>query len=577
MSDAPSAGSRGGDGLDDAVAGHTSLVRADEDSLGARANWRQTSTFYVRRTDTMMSLQAKEIRHSPNALGRIASSQLFEQVTVGVIVLNAIEIGWDADYSARWHVPGSVWDGPLGFVITTIFFSVYFTLEIVIRFLSYRVKWRCLCDPWFVFDAGLVALMLVENFVLPFLAGRNGLGQLSVLRLLRLLRIARMVKLMRAFPQLMMIIRGISAALKAVVWSGVLMLLFTLTAAIVFTSIYHQGLQSDEDVVASGDTIRDFFGSTSKSMLSLLVMGTILDDVTACSNSIREKNDLWMLTLFLCYILLNSFTLLNMLTGILVDVVGNTAEGENDRLVQAGVMESVHRIFVQMDQDGSGVITQSELMAMKEDESVMNALRKLGIKEKHFDMYVELLFETHTQGGNEPTFDFEALMETILCLRPGARINALDFAAFKRCLLSDLDQLHSRTASVAGLCRQLLERRHLADGRQTPASTTGSGSVPALESETDPAQVWSALVAAEEAPAPRPISAQMLSELERTASHDIIRELQRRLKVADLEETGVPFSMMDEELQRWVQSREALRSLGAPTEPSPDDWLPKSA
>merc|ERR1712048_999287 len=37
--------------------------------------------------------------------------------------------------------------------------------------------------------------------------------------------------------------------------------------------------------------------------------------------------------------------------------------------------------------------------------------------------------------------------------------------------------------------------------------------------------------------------------LDRTASSEIIEELQRRLGMADLEKTGVPYSMLDDELQ----------------------------
>merc|ERR1719215_2540647 len=100
---------------------------------------------------------------------------------------------------------------------------------------------------------------------------------------------------MRAFPQLLMIVKGISAAVKAVSWTAVLLVIITYTWAILFTSQYHQGKKTDEEVVEEGLIIEEFFGSMVKSMLSLLVMGTILDDVTACTDAIRATGSMSML------------------------------------------------------------------------------------------------------------------------------------------------------------------------------------------------------------------------------------------------------------------------------------------
>merc|ERR1719394_664002 len=118
-----------------------------------------------------------------------------------------------------------------------------------------------------------------------------------------------MAKLMRAFPELLMIVKGIKTALKAVVWTAMLLVVITYTWAILFTNEYHQGLKSDEDLTGA----EQLFGTMQKSMLSLLVMGTILDDVTACSDVIRESENYAMLLAFILYILLNSFTMMNML------------------------------------------------------------------------------------------------------------------------------------------------------------------------------------------------------------------------------------------------------------------------
>eukprot|EP00446_Apocalathium_sp_SHHI-4_P094250 CAMPEP_0177459090 /NCGR_PEP_ID=MMETSP0369-20130122/13906_1 /TAXON_ID=447022 ORGANISM="Scrippsiella hangoei-like, Strain SHHI-4" /NCGR_SAMPLE_ID=MMETSP0369 /ASSEMBLY_ACC=CAM_ASM_000364 /LENGTH=219 /DNA_ID=CAMNT_0018932307 /DNA_START=174 /DNA_END=833 /DNA_ORIENTATION=+ len=53
----------------------------------------------------------KRDKFSDTFFGRIAKSEYFERATIGVIMLNAVEIGWDADYSARFHKPDEDDDG----------------------------------------------------------------------------------------------------------------------------------------------------------------------------------------------------------------------------------------------------------------------------------------------------------------------------------------------------------------------------------------------------------------------------------------------------------------------------------
>merc|ERR1711972_367027 len=60
-----------------------------------------------------------------------------------------------------------------------------------------------------------------------------------------------------------------------------------------------------------------------------------------------------------------------------------------------------------------------------------------------------------------------------------------------------------------------------------------------------------------------------VERIERTASADIIEELKRRLGMPDLEKTGMPWTMLDEELQNHLkaansQGVEAFVSSGTP-------------
>jgi len=402
-----------------------------------------------------------------------------------------------------------------------------------------------------------------------------------------------MSKLMRAIPEILIIIKGIKAAVKAVSWVAFLLLLVSFTWAIMLTNEYHQGHLSDDEL--EDGSIETLFGNMGKSMLHLVVMGTILDDVTYCCDIIRASGDYHILLLFIIYILINSFTLLNMLVGILVEVVGATAEGEEKRIMEERAGESIRTIFTQMDKDSSGKISKDEFLGVRLDddeqdddpdsprgppnrqtspaqsdattpgkrrELVRSALEELDIKGGDFDKYMELLFH-----GDEKEVSFETLLNMILRLRPGTEMSSLDFNAFRKRINKYYEELSESCEKVEGICdqyegicivRSVIEEEHLLNQVQhvqpgafltPPGTLVDSGASCAW---ADGPHIGS--TAPIGAPPKNRITKTMLSRLEVASSISIVKELQRRHDIADLEATGVPLSMMTEELRQRIEA-----------------------
>eukprot|EP00929_Paragymnodinium_shiwhaense_P000975 TRINITY_DN101184_c0_g1_i1.p1 TRINITY_DN101184_c0_g1~~TRINITY_DN101184_c0_g1_i1.p1 ORF type:complete len:585 (+),score=182.02 TRINITY_DN101184_c0_g1_i1:126-1880(+) len=513
--------------------------------------------------------ELENAKYHDGFFGRLAKNKYFDMSTNIVILFNALQIGYDSDYSARFDRPDNLYNGPLQFVIAENAFAVYFTGEILVRLFAYKRARDMLCDAWLIFDSVLVTFMVMETWVLPLVSNGSPLGQLSILRLLRLLRITRMAKLMRTFPELLMIIKGIRNALKAVGWTAVLLVIVTYTWAILFTNEYHQGDIGDDDV--DGEAAEALFGSMGKSMLSLLVMGTILDDVTFATDTIRSTENTMMLLAFIVYILINSFTMMNMLVGILVEVVGSTAESEKNRVLEEHVCETIKGIFKGLDQDGSGMITRSEFNDMLSDERVMAALQDLDIAQKQFEQYATLLFESDD---DEPVqISFSKLLTMILRLRPGTAVSSLDFASFKQLVSAGNSSMGERIWAVEQACAAL-SNTTLPDGTQS-MGWTGAGSLgndiprgslanPKCLSQKPSSEAFAPglLELGEEADHLPKINMQMLGQVERTPNKHIINELLRRLHLENIEETGISMAMLDEELQNRVRlAEEAMQSL----------------
>jgi voltage-gated sodium channel len=438
-------------------------------------------------------------KRNDTVFAHISGHRFFEWLTLSFIVANAIFIGYDADYSARETKPDNLYDKemPAQFIIFENAFAVYFTFEVVIRFLAFRKKSDALCDYWFLFDSVLVFFMVLETWIIALMGGGGALSQLSILRLLRLLRITRMAKLMRFFPELQIIVKGMLAAVRSVVCTAILLILVLYVWAILFTSEYHQGNKLDDDEDLS--QAEQYFGSMGKSMRHLFIMGTILDDITACTNAIRGSKKTLMLIFFIIFVLISSFTMLNMLIGILCEVVCATGEGERLKNQQDKAHEAIETLFKKMDKDDNGEISREEFLSMKNHKKVMDALKDLEIKAKHFEMYADLMFKPEEEGGELPTMDFEKAFNMIMRLRPGTKVSALDFASFQMTVYKNHDSLRHHMGGIEKMASIL--------SGQEIASPPSPGA----------------------AQAPSKLTVSTVPQLEKTSDQEILAELQRRL------------------------------------------------
>lgn len=365
-------------------------------------------------------------------VGRVATSKPFEYITLGVIVINALYIGYDSDYEARWGKPDELYKSSLwGFMLMDNLFCTFFTIELLIRFFAYKTPVTCCTDRSFIFDFLLVALMIAETWVLEFVGSSGALKQVSILRLLRLTRLLRMGKIMRYFPELQLIVKGMVAAIRSVACAAALLFLVMYVFAIIFTSEYHQGLKADDD--PDIPEIEVLFGSLGKSMRHLFIMATILDDITACTNAIRSTEKMTMLFAFFVCVVVGSFTIFNMLLGILCEVVEATKESEERKAEERALHNSMVRVFKTLDLDGNGRVTRSEFLKMKDKEELMDILEKLDIDRDSFDKYADLLFMAEKRPNGKlvyPSLDYNQIVSLLSRLRPGTTVSLCDFRYF---------------------------------------------------------------------------------------------------------------------------------------------------
>merc|ERR1711975_198543 len=82
----------------------------------------------------------------------LARSDNFANLTVFIVILNALYIGIDAD----WNTAANLYDAHLFFIIGSNMFCLYFTFEWLVRFFAFSRKCDAMRDGWFKFDTFLV-------------------------------------------------------------------------------------------------------------------------------------------------------------------------------------------------------------------------------------------------------------------------------------------------------------------------------------------------------------------------------------------------------------------------------------
>jgi uncharacterized coiled-coil protein SlyX len=357
-------------------------------------------------------------------------------------------------------------------------FCTYFSAEVAIRFMAFQEKYRALQDMWFKFDSALVSLMILETWIMPVVKsyqteeGENSqLSQLSILRLLRLLRLTRMVRLMRAVPELVTLIKGMAKAGRSVGSTLLLLIIVLYVFGIIFA-----GMLGNVPAEECPDC-KMMFGNITKSMFTLFLAGTLLDNVTAVLMNFRDTHT-GMLFAFLIYVLMSSFTILNMLIGVLCEVVSAVAAEEGEKAMVLDTQGKLRQVYLMGDEDGSGTISHDEFEKMSDHRSVLDALGTIGVEPKHFSALASVLFEDESNPGKTRSLSFEDFVRQIVMLRPEKAASVMDVADLRFCLRSDvkfckeshdevLDEINEAQSELETYMDKLIEQLLELDERMT--------------------------------------------------------------------------------------------------------------
>eukprot|EP00441_Pelagodinium_beii_P047716 CAMPEP_0197625796 /NCGR_PEP_ID=MMETSP1338-20131121/5055_1 /TAXON_ID=43686 ORGANISM="Pelagodinium beii, Strain RCC1491" /NCGR_SAMPLE_ID=MMETSP1338 /ASSEMBLY_ACC=CAM_ASM_000754 /LENGTH=586 /DNA_ID=CAMNT_0043196287 /DNA_START=39 /DNA_END=1799 /DNA_ORIENTATION=- len=400
----------------------TSIMFADADSLKHKLR----ENMYVKEYDV------RDFYKDKGFAQWLAKNQIWEYVTLFIIAINSLWMAIETDYNDA----DSLLTAEAVFIVVENLFCVFFTFEIVIRFGAFKHKPDCLKDGWFVFDSLLVTLMIVETWIFTIILAAMppnssffSPSSLRVLRLFRLTRMARMVRLMRAFPELIVMVKAMMIAFRSVAVALGLLMFIVYVFAIAFTQLL------DGKNGQPGDPGYDNFRNVLMSVNTLLLDGAFPDQKDLI-NSMGSKHAVYYL-LMLVYMLVAGLTVMNMIVGILCELISVISAVEKETMLLSSVRTSLQNIMeeTKADADGSGMISKREFDDLVSHPSWGRILSEVDVDVVALVDLSDFIFE------DDRELSFADFMDLILQLRGTNQATVKDIVDLRKLLKNQSDKM----------------------------------------------------------------------------------------------------------------------------------------
>ncbi|ETX09625.1 ion transporter [Marinomonas ushuaiensis DSM 15871] len=253
-----------------------------------------------------------EIRRSGRLLAvmkQVESSVWFQGFIIGIIIVAALTVG-----AKTYSLPYGV---ELSINYLDNFITVFFLVELSLRFIACDDKRRFLKDPWNLFDSIIVIGSLVP------------ISDTDMILVARLLRVFRVLRLVSVIPDLRYLINALLKAIPKMGYIALLMfIIFYLFAAV--GSIFFSGVNET------------LWGDIAISMLTLFRVATFEDWTDVMYETMEVYPMSWIF--YIIFIFLTAFVFLNMMVGVVLDVMTRETAQEEHENQENHHKELVHQI-----------------------------------------------------------------------------------------------------------------------------------------------------------------------------------------------------------------------------------------
>jgi len=364
----------------------------------------------------------------------VARSSIFDSIGLCVIMLNALWLAVETDYNDEALLVNAA----PPFIIVENLFCTFFCFELFVRFMAFQVKLHVFKDSWFMFDFVIVFFMAFETWGLSFLvwvtngaltASSSSTSVLRVVRLFRMTRAARVARLLKAVPELMVIGRGIVIVARTVVVIMCLLIMLIYMFAIVFTQL------------AKGTDLEMSICSDMLTTMSTLLLGGILPDFKPTTEDMAAE-DIFFAAFFFIFVLLAYVTIMNMLIGVLVEVVSVVASVEKETNQVAAVKRVLQKWAPGGDSDGDGLIDVNEFKNMLNKDGCAKDLHDVGVDAIALIDHADFIYR------DKDSLTFSEMLTVVLGLRGRNDTKVQDLVQMRKFLHGEILRIEAAVESL---------------------------------------------------------------------------------------------------------------------------------
>lgn len=269
------------------------------------------------------------------------ADSFFEYFIIFVILVNSVCLGLETSSSISENFRNIL-------NITDQICLLIFIVELVLKAVAFGKDFFTAAEPngagwWNTFD---LIIVLVSVFAaVPYFSVFRGLKIFRAARLLktfRTFRIVKSLKIINSLEQLQRILRAIAKAIPSIIWTFVLLLLAFYFYAIVGVNLF--GAHFDET-----------FGSLGKSFYTLFQLMLFDDWGNITRPILKEFHFAWIY--FVSFGIISAYTILQVVTGIVVDSIQNvakekSAENENQQVTLETLSAQIAELQKKIDEMG---------------------------------------------------------------------------------------------------------------------------------------------------------------------------------------------------------------------------------
>ena len=226
----------------------------------------------------------------------IRNNDYFEAFVISVILISAVTVGFRT-YEESFDPEFFLYLSYLDYFITFVFLT-----EILIRMIAEKSLIDFFKSSWNVFDFVIVAISLIP------------IESLDSILLARLVRVFRLLRLVSFIPQFRILIESFITAIPRVGY----ILLFMFVEFYIFAAI---------GSILFSEVSPMHWGNVGLAMLTLFQTATLEGWPDLMYQSLEVQSFSWIF--FVVFIILNSLVFMNMIIGVIIDVIVKANENDS--------------------------------------------------------------------------------------------------------------------------------------------------------------------------------------------------------------------------------------------------------